>query len=363
MSETDRRATVLVLFIVFSVAGATFVGTPCLAQIDIETIVVYCGPAWEENVAEPDPYFLEVYIVGTGISAIDLSTPNGGGPFSLFWWGGDEWGDEIYGYSSLAEMRNDPQLGFGNLLLEFYGPGGASDSATVFYDPGNSNRFTGFPLVTSPEPNEAGVDLSPTLHWTCSAGTCGPDGFDVELYNAFTGNWITGTVLDTTTFQWTPGPLDPNTTYWFDIGTFELIGGTSQVLMSTAEDSFEYFPIFEAFNSTTFHTNERIELFMQPAMRMAWTTLAGVVGYDIVRGDLQALRTGGGNFAASGIQCVADDHANAFIDDLFEPGTNAGVWYLVRGVSVTGGLSYESMIPSQVGQRDAEIDADAQSCP
>jgi len=360
MNETGCRATFLVVLIGFSVA---LVGAPCLAQIDIEAIVIYCGPAWTENAAEPDPYFLELFIVGTGISAIDVSTPNGGGPFSLSWWGGDEWGLEAFDYTSLAAIRNDPELGFGSFLFELYGPGGASDSATVFYDPGDSNRFTGFPLVTSPEPNEAGVALSPTMYWTCSGGTCGPDGFEVELYDAFTGEWINGTVLDTTTFQWAPGPLDPNTTYWFDIGTFEVIGGAVQDLTSTEGDTFEYAPIFEAFNSTSFHTDERIELFMQPGTQLAWTTLAGVVGYDIVRGDLMALRDSGGNFTTGTVQCVADDHADAFIDHVLDPGTDAGFWYLVRGVSVTGGLSYESMLPSQVGQRDAEIDAAAQSCP
>jgi len=62
---------------------------------------------------------------------------------------------------------------------------------------------------------------------------------------------------------------------------------------------------------------------------LRWDAVAGAEGYDVLRGDLDAVRAAGGTFSASGAACASNDSARPAFHDASVP---AGAWYyLVRG--------------------------------
>jgi hypothetical protein len=91
-------------------------------------------------------------------------------------------------------------------------------------------------------------------------------------------------------------------------------------------------------------------------------------GHDIVAGDLGLLRATGGDFRAATESCLADNttfDSESLSDD---PGPGEGIWFVVRGVTCNGAGSYDAPAggggaSSQIGSRDAEIDASAAACP
>jgi cysteine-rich repeat protein len=107
--------------------------------------------------------------------------------------------------------------------------------------------------------------------------------------------------------------------------------------------------------------DDRLSLNLLPT-RLWWGTVGGATGYDVVRGSLSRLRATSGDFADPTVTeaCLANDQAATFWAHTEAPAPGEGVWYLVR--SHPGG-TYDSGEPSQVGSRDAEIDASGNACP
>jgi hypothetical protein len=96
---------------------------------------------------------------------------------------------------------------------------------------------------------------------------------------------------------------------------------------------------------------------------LGWTSVAGALGYDVVQGDLDVLRSSGGNFTTATDGCAVNDHPDTSLDDGADPAAGEGLWYLVRGLLGTGSLTYDTFGAGQVEVRDAEIDASGVSCP
>ncbi len=97
--------------------------------------------------------------------------------------------------------------------------------------------------------------------------------------------------------------------------------------------------------------------------RLAWTPLAGVSGYDVVRGDAAVLASGGGNFTAATAACLADGLAAAELAAPDVPAAGGAWWYLVRGATASEPLTWQDLAAGQEGTRDAEIAASANACP
>ncbi len=97
--------------------------------------------------------------------------------------------------------------------------------------------------------------------------------------------------------------------------------------------------------------------------RLIWTDVPSATGYDVVGGSLLSLAATGGNYTVSTQACFGDNVPAAPLDDPAGVSPGAGVWYLVRAVNCGGAGSYDSNSPSQVGSRDAEIQASAGHCP
>ena len=98
---------------------------------------------------------------------------------------------------------------------------------------------------------------------------------------------------------------------------------------------------------------------------MSFDPQPGAVSYDVVSGDLGALRASGGNFAWSDVttECVENDVAVPSLALAGNPAPGAGFWYLVRSNDVEGPSTYDSGSSTQLGQRDAEILASGNDCP
>jgi arylsulfatase A-like enzyme len=90
-----------------------------------------------------------------------------------------------------------------------------------------------------------------------------------------------------------------------------------------------------------------------------WTSFEGAASYDVVRGDLEALRTGRGDFSIATEACVTDDTPDTNATDPGTPPSGQGDWYLIR-TDVTP--TYDSEGAMQMSTRDTEIDASGVSC-
>lgn len=90
-----------------------------------------------------------------------------------------------------------------------------------------------------------------------------------------------------------------------------------------------------------------------------WSDLATSAGYDVVRGDLAALRTSHGDFRSATRECLANDLAEPEFHYAVDPHPGEGFWLLVRAANG----SYDDEEPFQVGSRDPGIAASGLGCP
>jgi hypothetical protein len=102
--------------------------------------------------------------------------------------------------------------------------------------------------------------------------------------------------------------------------------------------------------------------FEDPGL-ISWAVAPGVELYDVVYGDLEALRVSGGDFGVSLTGCLDFDTFNNFAFDSLPMGENESRYYLVRGQGCGPIGSYDSGEPSQVGDRDPGLTGGPPACP
>ena len=95
---------------------------------------------------------------------------------------------------------------------------------------------------------------------------------------------------------------------------------------------------------------------------LSWPAIAGGESYDVVRGDLMALRAAGG-FASSTLGCLANDITATSAANGPDPAPGGGVWILVRTTNCGGVGTYDGSDASQAGSRDPGMAASPASCP
>jgi hypothetical protein len=99
---------------------------------------------------------------------------------------------------------------------------------------------------------------------------------------------------------------------------------------------------------------------------ISWPYQGSAITYDVIRGELSALRASGGNFAepSIGITCIKDNFTNVTAADVVNPPSGDGFFYLMRESRT---LSYEESpfwpTRSQVSQRTTQIMAAPGACP
>ena len=97
---------------------------------------------------------------------------------------------------------------------------------------------------------------------------------------------------------------------------------------------------------------------------LSWTAVSGATGYDIVKGSLAGLLDSGGDFTTSTTSCLGRGMTTTTIVDIPVPAAGNGWWHLVRAANwCSGSGSYDEGAPSQIGSRDAEIEASESGCP
>jgi hypothetical protein len=96
---------------------------------------------------------------------------------------------------------------------------------------------------------------------------------------------------------------------------------------------------------------------------VAWTLLPGAMAYDLVRGDLTALRASGGDFTLATEACLADARPDTAWDEPASPPPGAAWFYLARGLSCGGDGTYDTGGVGQAAPRDAGINQAPGSCP
>lgn len=95
---------------------------------------------------------------------------------------------------------------------------------------------------------------------------------------------------------------------------------------------------------------------------ISWTPLTNATAYDVVRGNLDVLRSTG-SFALATDLCIANDTTQLSVPYSANPAPGSAFWFVARGIDCSGPSTYDSGAPSQVGSRDAGIQASAFACP
>jgi hypothetical protein len=132
-------------------------------------------------------------------------------------------------------------------------------------------------------------------------------------------------------------------------GAAELCNGVDDDCNGTADDTSPPGPL----NSLT----------MPGSMQaIEWTALPAAQTYDVVFGNLGLLHASGGDFTAAAQGCLEYHTGTTSAAFMAQPGVGQALWVLARGNNCAGSGTYDSGDPSQVGTRDAEIEASSHSC-
>lgn len=94
---------------------------------------------------------------------------------------------------------------------------------------------------------------------------------------------------------------------------------------------------------------------------LQWTALFGAGWYDVVRGDLDALRATGGSFQAATKLCLSSKGTATSVVDASTPPPGTVWFFLVRGSNCKGHGTYDGA--TQVAPRDPGITASGADCP
>ena len=97
------------------------------------------------------------------------------------------------------------------------------------------------------------------------------------------------------------------------------------------------------------------------ASGLHWTAAPGATGYDLVRGTVSTLHSGG--FTPSTNACLANDIGGTAFRDTHVPAAGDADWFLVRFSNTCGVGTWDEPAGSQVGSRDAAIAASTNACP
>ena len=96
----------------------------------------------------------------------------------------------------------------------------------------------------------------------------------------------------------------------------------------------------------------------------SWIPQAGGTSFDLLRGNLNALRASGGDFTAAGLTCSGNDVGNSSATDGFVPPPGQSAFYLVRAVNCASQHgSYDSGSSSQPVSRETTLLGAPTACP
>jgi hypothetical protein len=94
---------------------------------------------------------------------------------------------------------------------------------------------------------------------------------------------------------------------------------------------------------------------------LSWDAAPAATGYDVIRGTLSTLLSGG--FASATDACVGPHIGDTFMSDAHVPAEGDADWFLIRASNLCGTGTYDDGTPSQVASRESGIAASANACP
>ncbi|ANM31031.1 hypothetical protein ABI59_17815 [Acidobacteria bacterium Mor1] len=97
--------------------------------------------------------------------------------------------------------------------------------------------------------------------------------------------------------------------------------------------------------------------------RVDWCTTPRATGYDLIRGDLDALRSTGGDYSVATSECLADDSLAGGVAYPDAPPPGSGYFFFARRGTRDGAGSYDGPGPGQIAPRDGGIAASGSGCP
>jgi hypothetical protein len=109
-------------------------------------------------------------------------------------------------------------------------------------------------------------------------------------------------------------------------------------------------------------TPPRLALTLDTAA-LLWNAADLAGGYDVVHGDVDGLRSSGGDFSQATLECLASAIPQTSQLLGTNPSPGQAFWYLVRPVLGTPLQSYDSGGVAQMGSRDTGIAASGNDCP
>ncbi len=96
---------------------------------------------------------------------------------------------------------------------------------------------------------------------------------------------------------------------------------------------------------------------------LVWSSMPATGEYDVICGDLDALKDSGGDFSVATDLCLGSDHPETTLPYALEPTVDQGMWFLVRGAEGSVAATYDSNGEAQVDTRNGEVEASPLSCP
>ncbi len=104
-------------------------------------------------------------------------------------------------------------------------------------------------------------------------------------------------------------------------------------------------------------------LFSSDKSTITWESVPIAEVYDVVKGDLNSLRSSAGDFSSSITGCVENNSLDTQTSDSADPLSGEGFFYLAR-YEYSGGLkgTYDICSIYQKGRRDSEIESSSYKC-
>jgi hypothetical protein len=209
---------------------------------------------------------------------------------------------------------------------------------------GTACTVPGAPTVTDAAGSCTGVDL------TWSEGTGSTSSYNVYRAAAPGGPYtkLGGMPLAGTAFN--DNTAVPGTTYYYVVtGACDAAG----VIESVVSNELSAAPVPGPGGT--------VGLAFSGPNDLSWDPAPTATGYDVIRGTLSTLLSGG--FSSATDSCVGPQIGDTFISDTHVPAEGDADWFLIRASNLCGTGTYDDGTPSQVGSRESGIAASANACP
>jgi len=193
------------------------------------------------------------------------------------------------------------------------------------------------------------------LTWNDNASN--EDGFELDHWSNTQG-WLLHAVLPVNTTAYMHEGLEPGTTHYYRVRAFNASGSSGGSNTAHAKTLESECGLGLPLGAPTLTID-----MLSAGTLLVWSGVAGASGYDLVQGDLDELRSSGGDFALATKMCLENNRPTR---SLVETGTlqsGEGTWFLVRGQNCNGNGTYDSPGLEQLAPRDGGIADSGSDCP